>query len=161
MPAMRAPNSYVLREATNADQPAIWTLISTVLRTYGIATDLRTTDQDLVDIRASYANKAGCFFVLLDGHRLIGTVALTQASESSCELCRMYLDSEYRSQGLGRLLLDKAISEAKDRSYAEMHLKTAAVLVDAICLYESVGFVRTSDVPVSKNCNLAMTMQLA
>ena len=158
---MRAPNSYALREATNADQPVIGALISTVLRTYGIATDLRTTDKDLADIRASYANEGGCFFVLLDGQRLIGTVAITRKSTSSCELCRMYLDSEYRRQGLGRLLLDTAISEAKNRRYAEMHLKTAAVLVEAIRLYESMGFVRTSDVPVSKNCNLAMTMQLA
>ena len=57
--------------------------------------------------------------------------------------------------------LDKALQEAKIRGFAEIHLRTAAVLVEAIRLYESIGFVRTSNVPVTKNCNLAMTKQLA
>jgi len=57
-------------------------------------------------------------------------------------------------------LLDKAIAEAKAQGYTEMHLKTAAVLVEAIRLYESVGFVRTTDIPASKNCNLAMSKKL-
>jgi len=161
MLGMRVPNTYPIREATNADQPAVWELISAVLHEYGITTDLRTTDADLADIEASYANEGRCFFVMLDGPRLIGTVALTRESDSSCQLCRMYLDSEYRRQGLGRLLLDKALQEAKIRGFAEIHLRTAAVLVEAIRLYESIGFVRTSNVPVTKNCNLAMTKQLA
>jgi ribosomal protein S18 acetylase RimI-like enzyme len=58
------------------------------------------------------------------------------------------------------MLLDRAMAEAKTQGYAEVHLKTAAVLVEAIRLYESVGFVRTSEVPVSQNCNLAMSKTL-
>ncbi len=156
---MRA-HSYVLRAATNADQPAIWELISSVLRSYGIMPDLRTTDSDLADIEASYTSAGGHFFALLDGARLIGTVALAKTSSTACELCRMYLSPEYRRQGLGRQLLDKALSEAKSSGYAEVHLKTAGVLVEAIKLYESVGFERTCSIPVSENCNLAMTMKL-
>ena len=157
---MCASCSLVLREAITSDQPAVFALISGVLHGYGIDTDLHSTDQDLADIGANYSNKGGCFFVLLDGARIIGTVALNHESASSCELCRMYLAPEYRRQGLGRLLLDKAITEAKSRGYTEMHLKTAAVLVEAIRLYESIGFVKTCNVPTSKNCNLGMIMRL-
>ena len=158
---MCARCSLVLREAENLDQPAVFALISGVLHAYGIDTDLHSTDEDLADIEASYSSKGGCFFVLLDGAKIIGTVALNRESASSCELCRMYLAPEYRRQGLGRLLLDKAVTEAKSRGYTEMHLKTAAVLVEAIRLYESIGFVKTCDVPSSKNCNIAMTKRLS
>jgi putative acetyltransferase len=154
------PAPFTLRPATNLDQPAIWSLISSVLGGYGITTDLNTTDQDLADIEGSYGKRGGCFFVLLDGPTIVGTVALNRESPSSCELCRMYLSPAYRRRGLGRMLLDQAIAEAKAQGHSEIHLKTAAVLVEAIRLYESVGFVRTSDTPVSKNCNLAMTKRL-
>jgi putative acetyltransferase len=154
------PPPFTLRPATNLDQPAIWALISSVLRNYGITTDLASTDQDLADIEASFGQRGGCFFVLLDGPTVVGTVALNRESPSCCELGRMYLSPAYRRRGLGRMLLDKAITEAKAQGYAGIHLKTAAVLVEAIRLYESVGFVRTSDTPVSKNCDLAMTKRL-
>jgi putative acetyltransferase len=151
---------FTLRPATNLDQPAIWALISGVLSSYGITTDLDSTDRDLSDISASYWSRGGSFFVLLDGSAVVGTVALNRESPSSCELCRMYLSPAYRRRGLGRMLLDKAIAEARAEGYAEVHLKTAAVLVEAIRLYESAGFVKTAGIPASKNCDLAMTKTL-
>ena len=160
MTAMPVSDPFKLRAATNADQPAIWALISAVLGSYGITTSLDTTDRDLADIEASYASKGGSFFVLLDGPTVVGTVALHRESESSCELCRMYLSPGYRRRGLGRMLLDKAVTEAKAQGYAEMRLKTAAVLVEAIRLYESVGFVKTTNIPLSENCDLAMSKKL-
>jgi putative acetyltransferase len=161
MTAIRLPNPFVLRAATNADQPAIWALISAVLAGYGITTSLASTDRDLADIEASYSNKGGSFFVLLDGLTVVGTVALKRESQSSCELCRMYLSPQYRRRGLGRTLLHHAVTEGKAQGYTEIHLKTAAVLVEAIRLYESIGFVRTADIPVSENCDLAMSKKLS
>jgi putative acetyltransferase len=157
---MQAKGSYTLRAATSEDPPAIWQLISEVLAEYGIQADLHTTDQDLANLDVSYWSSGGSFFVLEDGSELIGTVALRKETESSCELCRMYLAPEYRRKGLGRMLLDRIINEAKTHGFSEMHLKTAAVLVEAIRLYESVGFVRTNDIPGSKNCSLVMSKPL-
>ena len=157
---MPAIDSYTLRTATNADQGEVWALISGVLARYGITTDPNTTDADLVDLEANYSGQNGCLFALLDRTKLIGTVAIRLESDFNCELCRMYLLPQYRRQGLGRLLLDTAEKEAKLRGFTEMHLKTAAVLVEAIQLYESVGFVKTDRVSGSKNCSLVMCKQL-
>lgn len=160
MTVMSANHQLTLRPANNADQPAVWDLISKILADYGITTNLDTTDRDLANIEVSYARSGGSFFVLLDGTTLVGTVALRRESVVSCELCRMYLSPPYRRRGLGRMLLDRAVAEAKGQGYTEIHLKTAAVLVEAIRLYESAGFVRTSAAPVSPNCNLAMSKAL-
>jgi len=157
---MRARDTYTLRAATNADQGAVWALISGVLAEYGITTDPSTTDADLVDLEPNYSGNQGCLFALLDGEKLIGTVAIRRESDFNCELCRMYVLPQYRRQGLGRLLLDTAEKEARLRGFTEMHLKTAAVLVEAIKLYQSVGFAKTDRVPGSKNCSLVMSKLL-
>jgi putative acetyltransferase len=157
---MQAAGNYELRKATNRDVPAIWTLISSVLRSYGIAANTQTTDQDLVDIEAAYWNKRGAFFALLNGEEIIGTVALQRETDVACELCRMYLAPQYRGQGLGRRLLNHALREARGRGFKEVHLKTASVLTEAIALYKRAGFNPIVGAKTGGNCDLVMSRTL-
>jgi N-acetylglutamate synthase-like GNAT family acetyltransferase len=153
---MQTVGDYTLREATNADSAAVWSLISSVLRSYGITTNQQTTDRDLDDIDANYWSRKGAFFVLLKGEEIIGTVALHHETDAICELCRMYLAPQYRGQGLGRRLLEHSVREAKERGFKEMCLKTASVLVEAISLYKRAGFSPVEGAVVCGNCDLVM-----
>ena len=157
---MRATGNYTLRKASNADVPAVWALISSVLQSYGITTNPATTDKDLVDIEANYWDKKGAFFVLLQGETVIGTAALHHETDAVCEVCRMYLAPAYRGQGLGRRLLEHCVREAQERGYEEMCLKTASVLVEAISLYKHAGFAVVEGAEVSGNCDLVMRRSL-
>jgi ribosomal protein S18 acetylase RimI-like enzyme len=157
---MQTVDEHTLREATNADLPAVWTLISSVLRSYGITSDRQTTDRDLADIEANYGSGKGAFFLLVKGEAIIGTVALHHETDAVCELCRMYLASEYRGQGLGRKLLEHGVREARERGYKEMRLKTASVLVEAISLYKRAGFRTVEGVVRCGNCDLEMRRML-
>ena len=56
---------YALLKATNADGPAVWALISSVLRSHAITANEQTTDKDLVDIEGNYWDRKGAFFLLL------------------------------------------------------------------------------------------------
>ena len=158
--AIKTTGDYTLRKATNADSPAIWTLISSVLRSYGMITNERTTDKDLVDIEANYWDRKGAFFVLLEGEVVIGTAALHYETDTVCEICRMYLAAQYRGQGLGRRLLEHCVREARERGFEEMCLKTASVLVAAISLYKHAGFTIVEGGEVSGNCDLVMRRSL-
>jgi putative acetyltransferase len=155
---MPTTDRYTLRAATNVDAPQIWGLISQVLLSYGITPDAATTDQDLVDIETGYP--PGAFFVLLDGPKVIGTVALRPDVERRCELCRMYLDAPYRRQGLGRRLLAHARREATRWGAQELYLKTASVLTEAIALYQQAGFEVVTGARVGGNCDLLMRLRL-
>ena len=152
--------AHTFRVANNADRPQIRSLISGVLGEYGIATDFATSDKDLADIEANYGNNGGAYFVLLEDKDIIGTVALSRDSDSTCELCRMYLAATHRRRGLGRVLLNKVLSEAQQRGFSEVRLETAAVLIEAIALYKSVGFEFIAGTPSGKNCNLLMSKRL-
>ena len=157
---MQTVGEFTLREATNADMPAVWSLISSVLRSYGITSNRQTTDRDLADIEANYWNRKGAFFVLLKGETVIGTVALHHEAEAICELCRMYLAPQYRGQGLGHKLLEHAVREARERGFKEMCLKTASVLVEAISLYKRAGFSTVEGAVTCGNCDLVMRRML-
>jgi N-acetylglutamate synthase-like GNAT family acetyltransferase len=159
MPAKRARETdgeYMIRKATNADLPAVWSLISSVLGSYGITPNRQTTDKDLGDIEANYWERQGAFFVLINGEEVVGTVALQHETDASCELCRMYLAPQYRGQGLGRRLLEYAVREARAGGFEEMHLKTASVLVEAISLYKRAGFAAVEGAAAGGNCDLVM-----
>jgi N-acetylglutamate synthase-like GNAT family acetyltransferase len=157
---MQTVGEFTLREATNADMPAVWSLISSVLRSYGITSNRQTTDRDLADIEANYWNRKGAFFVLLKGETVIGTVALHHEAEAICELCRMYLAPQYRGQGLGHKLLEHAVREARERGFKEMRLKTASVLVEALSLYQRAGFSTVEGAVTCGNCDLVMRRML-
>jgi putative acetyltransferase len=157
---MPATGKYTLRRATNEDGPSVWALISQVLASYGICVNAQTTDQDLTDLEGNFWARGGVFFVLLAEDIIIGTVALRRESPPACELCRMYLAAGHRGQGLGRRLLEHALSEARTRGFKEMHLKTASVLKEAISLYERAGFRPMPDRKIGGNCDRMMRLSL-
>ena len=151
---------YSLRPACPEDNHAIRGLIESVLKAYGITTDLATTDQDLLAPAEHYIAQGGLLLVLEYATLLIGTVALTPVSEGVFELCRMYVATHHRGQGLGRHLLNTALAEAAGRGVSRVQLKTASVLTEAIALYRSAGFALAPGESRCGKCDLVMFRQL-
>ncbi len=68
---------------------------------------------------------------------------LAQANEAEMHL--LAVKSEYRSNGLGRLLVVAAIDDATQAGFSKMLLSTQASMQAAHYLYELSGFVRVPD----------------
>ena len=58
----------------------------------------------------------------------------------TCELVKMYLLSEARGQGLGKLLIEKCLQFAKSEGYKNVYLETMPELKNALKVYEKLGF---------------------
>ena len=127
-----------LRPATNADGDAVRTLVFEVLREYGLSPDPESTDADLSEIEQHYHN--GWFSVLEVNGQIIGSVGLLPQEETVMELRKMYLYRDWHGHGLGRLLLEQALNEARQRGARRVVLGTAKVLGEAVALYEQSGF---------------------
>ncbi|MDB5295310.1 MAG: folK [Phycisphaerales bacterium] len=137
------PPAIALRPATSADGPAVRDLVFAVLREHGLTPDPCGADLDLLDLEGTYARAGGRFDVLVNpaGH-VLGSVGLHRADAGTAELRKMYLHRSVRGQGWGRRLLDHALAEARRLGVQRVTLETAAVLADAVRLYERNGFVR-------------------
>lgn len=60
--------------------------------------------------------------------------------ENTCELVKMYLLPQARGTGLGRTLIEKCISFAKEAGYNKIYLETMPELKQALNIYAKFGF---------------------
>jgi len=150
-----------LRPADNKDCDCIARLVYGVLKEYGLKPDPGCTDADIKDIESSYFDRGGTFFVLeAEDSSIIGAYGLYPMEEQTCELRKMYLDKAHRGKGLGRFLLEDALSKARQLGFERMILETASVLKEAIALYKSYGFVEYNQQHMSSRCDQAYLLEL-
>ncbi len=150
-----------LRPADNEDCDNIAGLVYSILREYNLKPDPACTDADIKDIESSYFDRGGTFFVLeAEDGSIIGAYGLYPIDKQTCELRKMYLHKAYRGKGLGKFLLDDALSEARKLGFEKMILETASVLKEAIALYKSYGFVEYNPQHMSSRCDQAYVLEL-
>ncbi len=150
-----------LRPANNKDCEKVTELVYSVLKEYNLKPDPVATDADIKDIEHSYFERGGTFRVLeeKDGS-VIGAYGLYPVDRQTCELRKMYLYNSYRGKGLGKLLLEDALSKARQIGFKKMTLETASVLKEAISLYKSYGFVEYQPEHLSSRCDQAFILEL-
>jgi len=57
-----------------------------------------------------------------------------------CELVKMYLTKNVRGSGLGRMMINKCLEEARLRGFGKVYLETMPELGKAVKVYEKFGF---------------------
>ncbi len=158
---MSLPTGYTWRPARTADADALRGLIFGILREYGLQPAPDGTDADLADVEASFVRQGGWFDVLLDAEQtIVGSVGLFPLRPGTWELRKMYLAAPQRGHGLGRALLDRALTQARHRGAVRVALETATLLKEALALYERAGFRRQPFAPHVCRCDLEMELEL-
>lgn len=149
-----------LRPADNKDCERIAELVFAVLREYDLQPDPESTDADLKNIESSYFERGGAFYVLEDKpDSIIGAYGLYPQGGAACELRKMYLHKSFRRKGLGKMLLENALAKAREMGFETVTLETASVLVEAIGLYKSYGFVEYEPEHLSARCDQAFMLE--
>lgn len=150
-----------IREATNADLRQVTSLISSVLLEFGLNFEPDGTDADLKDLEKSYFSRGGYFEVVVNSSgTIVGTIGLYIIDEESCELRKMYLVPEVRGLGLGRDLLERTITRARELGYKRMILETQSALKQAIKLYTGFGFKAIEPDHLSPRADRAYALDL-
>jgi GNAT superfamily N-acetyltransferase len=109
----------------------------------GIDLDYQGVQAELRGLPGKYAPPSGRLLLALDGSHAAGCVAVRPMEEGICELKRMYVRPQYRGQGLGRALGERAIVEARSAGYRLMRLDTHQDLSVARAIYTALGFHET------------------
>jgi GNAT superfamily N-acetyltransferase len=95
---------------------------------------------EIGDIRRDSAQPDGCFLLARDARLPSGCAAFRRLTTTACELYDVYVRPTSRGRGIGLLLLQQLMAEAKARGYHTMCLETAKFMHDAHRLYRSLQF---------------------
>jgi len=150
----------MLRKATNSDSNDISNLVFDILKDYGLEPDPETTDSDLKDIEDSYFSRGGLFYVYEDNGSIVASMGIYPLDQDTCELRKMYLHSDYRGRGIGKMLMERALTESRELGFKKITLETASVLKEAIALYKSYGFREFKPDHISCRCDQAYIREL-
>ncbi|TMB04667.1 MAG: GNAT family N-acetyltransferase [Deltaproteobacteria bacterium] len=88
-----------------------------------------------------YAPPRGRLLLAMEGDAPAGCVGLHEWDAQIAEMKRLYVRPAFRGRGLGRILTDAALADARALGYRSIRLDTIPTLMQpAIALYRELGF---------------------
>lgn len=126
------------------DDPQLGAVIRSCFRDYGATEEGTVFSDPVIDrLSESFGIARGAYFVLDAGGEVVGGAGfqpLKGGDDDVCELQKMYIRSDFRGKGWGRVLLEKCLAEAKLAGFRLCYLESLPELKDALKLYEAAGF---------------------
>jgi putative acetyltransferase len=107
----------------------------------GFSLCFQNFDKELASLPGDYAPPEGRLLLAEYEGQLAACVALHKLEADICEMKRLYLRPQFRGKGLGRILANRVIAEARQIGYRRMRLDTVEpVMRDAVAMYRKLGF---------------------
>ena len=132
----------VFQATTDTHIEAARTLFEEYAASLGFSLCFQNFDQELKNLPGAYAPPDGRLLLATEDDQLAGCIALRKLERGVCEMKRLFIRPAHRATGLGRVLAESIIDEARKLGYTHMRLDTIPGKMDkAIALYHSMGFV--------------------
>ena len=107
----------------------------------GMSLCFQSFDEELATLPGKYAPPGGRLYLARIDGDIVGCIALRQIDEGICEMKRLYLRESARGKGIGVVLIERIISDAREIGYTKMRLDTyPPKMGKAVTLYEAHGF---------------------
>ncbi len=123
---------------------------------------------DLLNVENFYRRGHGDFWVIKDGEKIIGSIALIDIGNRQSALRKMFVHAAYRGKekGIGQKLLDYIIVHCREKGIDEIYLGTFDKLQAAQRFYIKNGFVEVpktslpASFPVMQVDNMFFKLQI-
>lgn len=134
------------------EQPAEFDAVREIFREYaaslGVDLCFQNFEDELRCLPGDYAEPQGCLLLALVDGALAGCGAFRPLADTdhanACEMKRLYVRPAFRRFGLGRLLAQTLMDEARRGGYSVVLLDTLDDMEAARELYASLGFEETA-----------------
>jgi GNAT superfamily N-acetyltransferase len=97
-------------------------------------------EADAAALPGECAEPSGCILLAWMDGQAVGTVGLKPCGAGAAEMVHMFVSPLAQGNGLGRMLAERLISEARERGYTQLRLETGPRQIAAQKLYLSLGF---------------------
>jgi putative acetyltransferase len=137
-------DEIIIRKIIADDDAKLAQIIRSSLKEFGAAKPGTVYFDPTTDhLYKVFQTKQSAYFVAEINNEVVGGAGVfpTEAlPDKTCELVKMYLSPRVRGKGIGKLLLEKCMHEAKKMGYKKMYIETMPELTKAIPMYEKYGF---------------------
>jgi len=106
----------------------------------GFPLDFQGFQREIATLPGEYAPPKGALLLASVGTRPAGCVGLRPIDLEIAEMKRLFVRNEFRGRGVGRLLVDRILREARRIGYRRIRLDTVPSMTEAIHLYRACGF---------------------
>jgi len=131
-----------------ATTPREWDEAQRLVREYAASLNVdlafQNFDHELQHFTTEYAAPSGAFILAEDAGQYVACIGLRQFSEGIGEIKRLYVAPAARGRGLGRLLVERIIADARGIGYGSLLLDTLPFMKEAQSLYLALGFEPTA-----------------
>jgi putative acetyltransferase len=118
----------------------------------GVSLCFQDFEAELASLPGDYARPRGRMLIARIAGEPAGCVALRPVGPLDAEMKRLYVRPAFRGMGVGRMLAECVIDEARALGYSTLKLDTLPSMSTAHALYEELGFQETppyNDNPVA------------
>lgn len=133
----------LMDSATHPHLEATRELLREYQRSLGVDLCFQDFENELAQLPGKYLPPDGRLYAAFVGQRLAGSVALRRHDATSAEMKRLYLRPEFHGKGLGKLMAQHIIEDARHAGYTRILLDTLPSMKAAQGMYEKLGFVET------------------
>jgi putative acetyltransferase len=131
----------IIPARTKEDIAAIDGLFREYAQSISVDLEYQGFSAELAALPGQYAPPSGDLLLARINDEIAGCVALRALDDATLEMKRLYVRTSARGAGLGKRLVQDAISIAREKGYKELRLDTLGTMMAAQQLYRSLGFV--------------------
>lgn len=107
----------------------------------GLKLCFQNFDEEVMNLPGKYAAPEGRLLLACDDGEIAGCIALRKLGEGICEMKRLFVREDFRGRKIGKLLIERLITEAQNSGYKKIRLDTfPPKMGKAVALYEAYGF---------------------
>lgn len=116
---------------------------------YGLSFDIDAMVRSDLDDPAKFYPPTGRFYLVRHAGAYVGVGCLKRITPQVAEIQRMFVQPHVRGVGVGRLLVEQLLQDARAIGYTTVKLESLKFLTAAHTLYKSVGFAEVT--PYAEN----------
>lgn len=136
----REESIRVIPAKTTPELASVRKLFREYADSLGFDLDFQNFDQEMRSFPRGYSPPEGRLLLAMCGRHEAGCVGLRRSGRGICEMKRLFVRDGFRGRGIGKLLAEAVVKEARDAGYTRMRLDTVASMEEARGIYIKMGF---------------------